>query len=253
MMPNDRRELINQAIQSKGEIRLAELELLFPDVSSMTLRRDLEFLERQGQIIRIRGGAKSLAHLSMIKEAAYTQRQISNTEAKISIAEKALQFISPGRSVYIDSGTTCMCFAQRLPDEPLFVLTPAPNIALELVRNSRLKINLTGGQLNRETLTLSGFNATEYVRTLNIDIAFMAASAFSSNSGFTCGDYYEAELKKLIIKKAQHVVVLLDSSKLHSSLPYTFAKPNQIQTVITEKPLPEEETHLFERSHVKIL
>ena len=162
-MTADRREAINQYIQSRGEVRLKELEQRYTDVSSMTLRRDLEFLERQGRIVRIRGGAKSLAHLSMLKEAAYTQRQIANTDAKLVIADKAIRLLSPGRSIYIDSGTTCMCFAQRLPDQNLFVLTPAPNIALELVKNANVKINLSGGQLNRETLTLSGFNAIEYV------------------------------------------------------------------------------------------
>ncbi len=179
-MPSQRRDAINQYIQSKGEVRLAELEVQYPYVSSMTLRRDLEHLERMGRIIRIRGGAKSLAHLSMLKEAAYTQRQAENTQGKLAIADKAVQLVAPGRSIYIDSGTTCMCFAQRLQDQNLFVLTPAPNIALELVRNPGIRINLTGGQLNRETLTLSGFNAVDYVKSLNIDQAFMAASAFSA-------------------------------------------------------------------------
>lgn len=239
-MSSDRREDLNQYLQSKGEVRLTELELRYPDVSSMTLRRDLEFLERQGRIIRIRGGAKSLAHLSMLKEAAYTQRQAENTTAKLSIADKAVRLVSPGRSIYIDSGTTCMCFAQRLPDQNLFVLTPAPNIALELLKDQNIKINLTGGQLNRETLTLSGFNAIEYVKTLNIDQAFIAASAFALNSGFSCGDYYEAELKRLIIRKAQQVVMLMDASKINSSMPYTFARLQNIHTLITDQPLPED-------------
>ena len=146
-----------------------------------------------------------------------------------------------------------MCLAQRVPDENLFVLTPAPNIALELVRNVNCKINLTGGQLNRETLTLSGFNANEYVKSLNIDLAFMAASALSLISDFSCGDYYEGELKKLIIKKAQHVVVLLDSSKLNTSLPFTFVKINQIQTLITDQTLPEDYAKAFARAHVQVL
>ncbi len=239
-MATNRRDDVNKFIQSKGEVSLLELGARHPEVSSMTLRRDLEQLERLGEIIRIRGGAKSIAHLSMLKEAAYTQRQAENSAAKMIIAEKAVAMLSPGRSIYIDSGTTCMCFAQRLPDENLFVLTPAPNLALELVKNLNVKVNLTGGQLDRETLTLSGFNAVEYVKSLNIDLAFMAASAFSLASGFSCGDYYEAELKRLIVKKAQHVIILMDSSKVNGSMPYTFARLQNIQTLITDKPLPED-------------
>ncbi|NLB44511.1 MAG: DeoR/GlpR transcriptional regulator [Clostridiaceae bacterium] len=252
-MTADRREAINQYIQSRGEVRLKELEQRYTDVSSMTLRRDLEFLERQGRIVRIRGGAKSLAHLSMLKEAAYTQRQVANTDAKLVIADKAIRLLSPGRSVYIDSGTTCMCFAQRLPDQNLFVLTPAPNIALELVKNANVKINLTGGQLNRETLTLSGFNAIEYVKALNIDLAFVAASAFSLPNGFTCGDYFEAELKRLIIRKARQVVILMDASKLNSNMPYTFARLQNIYALVSDILLPDEYQKAARQAHVLLL
>ena len=238
-MATNRRDAVNTYIQSKGEVALSELERLHPEVSSMTLRRDLETLERRGLIIRIRGGAKSIAHLSLLKEAAYTQRQTEHAQAKMAIAEKAIQLLAPGRSIYIDSGTTCMCFAQHVPDAPLFVLTPAPNVALELVKMSSVKVNLTGGQLNHETLTLSGFNAVEYVKTLNIDMAFMGAGAFTPNNGFSCGDYYEAELKRLIVKKALHVIILMDTSKINNSLPYTFARLQNIQTLITDQSLPE--------------
>ena len=252
-MPEDRREAINKYIQSRGDVSYTNLEERFPDVSNMTLRRDLEILERQGLIVRIRGGAKSLAHLSMVKEAAYTQRQVENINAKLLIADKAVALVEQGRSLYIDSGTTCMCFAQRLPDQNLFVLTSAPNIALELVKNQNIKINLTGGQLNRETLTLYSFNASETIKNLNIDAAFMAASAFSLDGGFTCGDYYEAELKRLIIRKAHRVIMLMDTSKIHSSLPHTFARLSNIHAWITESPLSDEIEKAARQAHVTIL
>ena len=251
-MPTERRDDVNRYIQSKGEVTLVELQSRHPEVSSMTLRRDLEHLERQGDVIRIRGGAKSIAHLSMLKEAAFTQRQVEHTAAKMAIAVKAVALLSPGRSVYIDSGTTCTCFAQRIPDQSLVVLTPAPNVALELVRNPNIKVNLTGGQLHRETLTLSGFNAVEYVKALNIDIAFIAASAFSLASGFSCGDYYEAELKHLVVKKARQVVVLMDASKLGASMPYTFATLRAVHALVTDAPAPPEYAKAFRQARVAV-
>jgi len=249
----NRREVINLYIQSKGEVRFAELENLLPDVSSMTIRRDLEYLEQRGEIVRTRGGAKSIAHLSMLKEAAYTQRVGENSEAKMIIAEKASKFVTAGRSLYIDAGTTGMCFAQKLSDENLFVLTSAPNIAMELIKYHNIKISLTGGQLNRDTISLSGYNATEYVKSLNIDIAFMAASAFSLNSGFTCGDYFEAEIKRLIIKKAQTTVMLMDSSKVDCGMPYTFAKLADIDILITDTPLSHEYLKAAKQARVTVI
>jgi len=252
-MSSERRDIIIQIIESRGEIRLSDLEARFPDISAMTLRRDLESLERQGLIVRTRGGAKSIAHLSMLKEAAYPQRQVANTIAKQTIAEKAVGLVASGQSIYIDSGTTCMLFAQYLPDLSLFVLTPAPITAIELVKNPGIKINLTGGHLNRETMTLTGFNAQEHVRGLNIDLAFIGTGAFSLSNGFTCGDYYEAELKKLIIRKAQKVIMLMDNSKVNYSMPYTFARLNQINTLITDSALPDDVRKAAEQANVIVL
>ena len=252
-MASERRNAMNQMIQERGEVRMSDLEIRFPDVSAMTLRRDLESLEREGLIVRTRGGAKSIAHLSVIKEAAYPQRQVENTAAKQAIAAKAVTLVSNGQSIYIDSGTTCTLFAQSLPDANLFILTPAPITAIELSKKPSFKINLTGGHLNRETMTLTGFNAQEHVRGLNIDIAFIGTGAFNLANGFTCGDYYEAELKKLIIRKAQRVVMLMDNSKINYSMPYTFARLNQIHVLITDGQLPDEYLRAAQQTHCKVL
>ncbi|MBP7401010.1 MAG: DeoR/GlpR transcriptional regulator [Clostridia bacterium] len=233
-MPEERRREINAYLQSRGMATLAELTERFPGVSGMTIRRDLEKLERDGELVRIRGGARSLANLSLIREAAYTQRSAENHDAKSVIAEKAVRLVTPGHSLYIDAGTTCTAFAKRLETENLFVLTPAPNVALELARNPDVTVMMTGGQLNRDTFMLTGFNAVEYVKTLNIQVAFMGASAFSVRDGFTCGYFAEAELKKLIVKKAQKVVILMDSSKFGRCLPYTFARAAAVDVLVTD-------------------
>lgn len=252
-MANPRQQAVNAYIQLKGEVKLAELEKKFPEVSSMTLRRDLELLEQQGELIRIRGGAKSLAMLSTLKEATYTQRAVENANCKLDIAEKAVGFVIPGRAIYIDSGTTCMCFAQKLPDENLVVLTSAPNIALELIRNHNIRVNLTGGLLNRDTVTLSGINAAEFIKSVNIDVAFIGASACSLNSGFTCGDFNEMELKRLIIRKAHQVIILMDASKFDFSLPYTFARLSDVDVLVTDQPLGDDYMKAMRRAHVKVV
>lgn len=234
-----RQQKINSFIQEKGEVKLGELSRVFTDISRMTLRRDLLVLEQEGKIVMTRGGAKSMDLISMLKEAAYLQRVNRNIGGKQAIAEKAIAYISPGRSIYIDAGTTCMCLAQKIPDESLIVITSAPNIALELMRNQNVRISLTGGLLNRDTLSMTDTHAIEYVKSINIDIAFIAASAFTLKSGFTCGDYSEMELKRLIIGKADQVIILMDKSKLDISLPYTFARQDDIDVLITDGPLPE--------------
>ena len=71
-----------------------------------------------------------------------------------------------------------------------------------------------------------------------IDIAFLTPSGLTEENGFTCGNYSECEFKQLIIKKARKVVLLMDSSKIDKSLPYTFANIGDVDAVITNRDLP---------------
>ncbi len=249
----ERQSKLLSYIIENGDTSLHELFALFSEVSSMTIRRDLDQLEKNAQIQRFRGGARPIAFQAIIKEPAYTQRVSERSQSKRIIASKAVDIAKEARSLYIDSGTTCVQLATQLPDGNTFILTPAPYVAIALSNNHNIRVNLTGGQLNRDTFALSGNNAKSYVKTINFDIAFIGASACSLKNGFTCGDYQEAELKKLIIRKAQKVVILMDVSKLNYSMPYTFAKAKDIDVLVTDQPLPESYARLMRRFKVEIL
>jgi DeoR/GlpR family transcriptional regulator of sugar metabolism len=175
-MVNKRRDIIREYIGKTGEIKVRELEEMFPDVSNMTLRRDLAFLENEGCIIRTLGGAKSIHSFPAVSEDIYSLRAAVNLEGKDIIAKKAVEFIEPGRSIFIDSGTTMMCLARILPDENLSILTSGPNVSLEIIKKSQPTVTLIGGQLSRNTLSTSGANSMEFIRNVNIDTAFLATS-----------------------------------------------------------------------------
>lgn len=249
----NRRDTINQYIQDKGKVRLKELEDMFPEVSSMTLRRDLIYLENQGLVLRVRGGAKTISHSPRFIEDIYSQRATINIEAKMKIAKKAVKYIEAGRSVFIDSGTTMMCMAKIIPNERLSILTSSPNIGMEIGKNSEPSITLIGGHLNRNNLCTSGIYALDFIRNINIDIAFIAASSFSVDSGFTCGNFNECELKKAVVNKARHRVLMMDTSKLDKSMPYTFASLEEIDILICEKELPDNIKKLAQDKSVILL
>ncbi len=246
----ERQAFIAEYIQKEGEVRFAEICELYPDMSSMTIRRDLEKLEQEGSIQRFRGGARSIDIMTKLKEATYDMREAERTEGKRRIANKAADFLSESRSIYIDAGTTCIQLAKLVPDENIFVLTSAPYVALELVQNRmNVKVHLIGGQLNRDTLALSGSYSKNYMRNLNIDLAFIGVSACSLKNGFSCGDFLEAELKKTIINQAQKVVCMMDVSKLNSNMPYTFARPRDVDVLITDQPLPDSYQKMMQSSN----
>ncbi len=256
-MLKDRRQSIYDIIEQRGEISLHELETLFPDVSSMTIRRDLDFLETENKIVKIKGGAKSLSHLSRSLfqdiEGDYGQREIVNADGKRIIAEKAMPLAEPGRSIFIDAGSTMMQLARRLRTGRFSVVTNAVNVALELSKNQNATVNLVGGELNRRNLCVSGAGALEHVRHINIDIAFMAASGYSLEDGFTNGSFDEYELKRFIISKAKKTVILMDASKLEKSMPYTFCTPADVDVLVMDQPPAESLRQAAQTAGMKIL
>jgi len=241
-MPETRRNLIYDLIEKKGEVTIAELSKMFPDVSSMTIRRDLDVLENENKIVKIKGGAKSISHLSrsMIKnnnvEDDYVRREMLNPSLKDEIARKAAPLAEEGRSIFIDAGSSMMSLASNLLDGRYYVITSGVNVALEMSLNKHAKVHLLGGQLNRSNFCVSGAGALEQIKEMNIDIAFMGASGFSAEGGFTNGDFNECELKKAVIKKAKKTIILMDSTKLGKNMPYTFCQLSDIDALVIDKP-----------------
>ncbi|MBQ3049456.1 MAG: DeoR/GlpR transcriptional regulator [Oscillospiraceae bacterium] len=205
----------------------------------MTIHRDLDTLEQEGSIVRVRGGAKYIGG-SSDHEPAYELRATKNKKAKETIAQKAVKLLSEGRAVFFDAGSTMMELALIVPDIPASIITNGPNIAMELAKRPNVTVNLCGGTLNRTNMILTGSAATEMVSRINIDIAFIVASGYSEEGGFTCGKEAEAFVKSEVIRKARTVAVLLDNSKIGAMLPFTFATMEDIDYLVTEAEVPEQ-------------
>ena len=218
-----RRDEILRILTDRGQITYLELEKVFPDVSNMTLRRDLIGLEKEGYAIRTRGGAVARTHVAGSLENAYAARTKQDVDAKVQIANKAKTLIRAGRSIYLDSGTTMMYFSRVIPDDNLYIITSGPNIAMEVMRYHNPTVLLVGGNLNRNTYSASGAYAQEIIGKVNIDMAFLVASGYDSEGGFTCGTFSECELKTTIMQKARQTVLLMDSSKADKNMPFTLS------------------------------
>ena len=238
-MHNERQEYILDLIDSKGSITLGELEETFRNVSSMTLRRDLILLENEEHIIRTKGGAVSSSRVNTQSrdEPIYSFRELENMSAKRDIAKKALAYVERGRSMYLDSGSTLMCLAKSMEDEAYTIITSGLNIAIELLKKQKPSVISLGGPVNRNTISVSGPEAIEYMSRINIDIAFMSASGYSEENGFTVSNIFESELKRNIIKKAKKIIMLMDSSKIDKVLAFTFAARSDVDMLILESDL----------------
>lgn len=237
-MSSIRRSSIHELFQKKPFVSLHELEELFPDVSSMTLRRDIEYFEKKGEVIKVRGGARSMKFIVTSAEDAFSLRLHANSGAKDKVARAALKFIETGRSIFLDSGTTVLKLAELMPDERITVTTTGLNVAMELMKKDMPIVNIVGGMVNRDNVTVSGNQALQFLDGINIDVAFIVPSGVSCKDGLTCGNYIDCDLKRTVIKKARKVVILMDASKINKSLPYTFAGVEDVDCIISDEFLP---------------
>jgi len=231
-----RQDRMKAYIEKKNVVTIKELQALFPEVSLMTVHRDLDTLVENGSVVKFRGGAKSVRHSG---DPEFNVRVGENNAGKFAIAQKALELIQPHSSVFLDASTTNLMLARSLPDISLNIVTTGPSIALELCRLHNPVVTLCCGTINRKNLALSGQNTLEMLDKINIDLAFIGVSGCSVEAGFTCGTEGDMLVKRMVIQKARTSVVMCTKDKLKCLMPYTFAQLSDVDYMISDEPMPE--------------
>ncbi len=234
-MYNKRQTIIMDYLTEHGEAKNTELLPVIGGCSMMTLIRDLNKLENDGQLLRTHGGAVIAPQVQGKQELAFDYRINQNTGEKDAMARIAIDFITADHAYYFDSGSTILSMSQNMNDEHHAIVTSAANTAIELSRSGNNTVTLLGGQLSTNTLSCSGPQAERMLQDINIDVAFMATSGYSSHGGFTVGSLTEAQLKREVIRKSALTIMLLDHSKVNKSYPFTFAELDAIDIIIGDK------------------
>ena len=249
----DRLFHLKEFIDKNGKVTLHELECAFPNVSSMTLRRDLNRLEEENAVLRVSGGAISVNSVLRAKEADFSERINYNTAEKLEIAEKAVKLVERKSCVFIDGGSTTTYFARALLDDHYYVLTNAITIAETILRKEKPTVTLLGGDLKKNNFITVGRTCSEFIEKINIQTAVMTATGYIKDTGcFTCGSQSEAEVKRAVIKKADNVIMLLDSSKVNKKTPYTFAELSDVNCMVVDKNFPKELKASIENGGIKV-
>lgn len=211
MFQLERRNLIIQYLEEHGRVTVEDLAQKF-DVTPMTIRRDLQYLEENNIAIRTFGGAVLKSNLN--REISYKDKSTRHKEEKRKIAEYAVSIIKDGQIVLLDSGTTNMEIAKKLKDKRgLTIVTPDILLANYLMQSTDFKIFCTGGYVQNHIGACIGSKASDFLRGINVDIGFMGASSIDIKRGVTTPTIEKAEVKKQIIKSSKKVILVADSSK----------------------------------------
>ena len=249
-MNSIRRSAMQGFIEKNNIVTIKQLQELFPGVSLMTIHRDLDALEAAGEVVKFRGGAKSIHHAMDLE---FRVREQDNNQGKLTIARKALTLLQPHSSIFLDASTTNLALARNMPDMHINVITTGPSIALELCKLHNPVVTLCCGTVNRKNLALSGQNTLDMLEKVNIDLAFIGVSGCSAEAGFTCGTEADMLVKRMVIRKARTSVIMCGADKFKCLMPYTFAKPEDVQYFISDKPVPESFAEVARQANLRVL
>jgi DeoR family transcriptional regulator, fructose operon transcriptional repressor len=225
---NARQRQIMELLEHIGEVKVTGLREKF-GVTEMTVRRDLEKLERTGRVKRTFGGA-----IMVTKDIALTERAGVHIAEKMKIGKYAAQQISPGDSVFLDGGTTTLQIVRHLqPEMRITVVTNALNLAVELM-DKNIPTLVTGGMVLETTSTMIGPVCVEAIAKMAFDRAFLGTTGISPQHGFSNSNMYEAEIKRQVITRAGEVNIVADRSKFHIQDLFSFAELDKAHRLLTD-------------------
>lgn len=212
MIPYERQQLVLQHLSESDLLKIEDLQELLPDTSVSTLRRDLKELEKQGRVEMLAGGAVRLNAVS--HELGVMVTGALHAAEKERMAQRALEEVSDGDTVYLDSGTSCTALLRHLIDRDVTIYT-ANGSACYITGDMRAQVIIIGGAYNPRTLSMTGPITEGILKDLYFDKAFLGVNAVSIDRGVTNPSHDEAIKKQLVKENSNRTYILCDSSKFH--------------------------------------
>ncbi|KQS64010.1 DeoR/GlpR family DNA-binding transcription regulator [Modestobacter sp. Leaf380] len=234
MYAEERQQAIAGLVAQRGRLAVTAVAERF-GVTTETVRRDLAVLERAGMLRRVHGGAVPTGALTVV-EPGLGERRGTRTEHKRRIASAALTLVPDvDGSLVLDGGSSTAALAEILPaDRRLLVVTNSVPISHRLTVAPGVSLHVLGGRVRGITQTAVGESTVAALADLRVDVVFLGANGVSAGHGFSTPDETEAASKRAMVRAAQRVVVLADSSKLGREHLVRFASVDDVDVLVTD-------------------
>jgi DeoR family transcriptional regulator, aga operon transcriptional repressor len=250
MLIDERRQHILELIQKQGRVLVGELSQELK-ISQITIRKDLDYLQSKGLVQRSHGGALRIQSSALV-DPSLQEKQKHNFQEKERIAAAAIKMVEEGHCVILDSGTTTTAIAQSLKRfTQLTVITNAVNIAAELA-GTDFEVILVGGTLRKNSFSLVGPLAEDNLEEMHADILFLGVDGFDLEVGITTPNFLESRVNRAMVKAAQKVVAVCDSSKFSRRSLSRIVPPGAIHHVITDRNLPHEVADALRTQNIQV-
>ena len=235
LYPAERQQHILAHLNRAGRASVAELSQMF-GVSEVTIRADLQTLASEDLIVRTHGGAVLAARPP---ELSLTLRRQQQVDAKERIGAAAAEFVANGDAVFLDASSTALTLAHALRQRrDLTILTHSLVVAQSMLDASGVTVVMTGGTLQRETVSLMGTDGLAILRKYNLKAGFFGAHGLSFPEGLTDVSAGEADVKRQVVTLCRQVVALIDATKWGRVGPASFAHPHNLHVIITDTQAP---------------
>lgn len=233
---HDRQQEIMRILRQQSSARVTELSETL-GVSQVTIRSDLETLEEEGYIERVRGGA-ILKDAYQILTPSLAERARVNEAAKHRIARRAAELVQDGDLILLDDSTTAIYMVSYLKKKRnLTIVTNGVETALALSQHSEHTVILLGGVMHNNGASVVGPMGESNLSNLRIKMAFLSCTGFTPDIGMTHFNLQDAQIKRKMVDSAGQLIALVDSSKVGKTDLTPFAPTNKIVHFITDAEL----------------
>lgn len=242
---NSRQQTILQQVIDKGRMSVAELAKL-TGVSEVTIRQDLNLLEKQSYLRRTHGFAVPLD-----SEDVET-RMMNNFALKRELADFAASLVRPGETVFIENGSSNALLARALATQPDITIITVSSYIAHLLKETPGEVILLGGIYQKKSESMVGPLTRQYIQQVHFSKAFIGIDGWQPETGFTGRDMMRADIVNAVLEKGSEAIVLTDSSKFGAIHPYPLGPMNQFNRVITDDNLSTEKQLQLEQSGLTV-
>src|SRR5690625_2399952 len=251
MLAQERQGIILNLLHEQEVVKVSELCDRF-NVSVETIRRDLDYLSKQGKLKRVYGGAVMVEKAAT--EPAYNYRFIKNESKKRKIGKETSKLIANGDTLIIDLGTTTLEVAKHLKHKKnLTVITNSLYIARELVDIPENRVIVIGGNLRAGELTTSGIFVEEILKSFNVDKVIIGVGGITIENGIS--DYHldEARARKIMTTRGKHVIAVADHSKFDVEALVNICPIEEIDTLVTDDKVPSHIINQYKNRNLNVI
>lgn len=253
MAQTERRQAIVEHLDTVGACTYQDLVKLL-GVSEMTIRRDVDKLAQNRDVVKILGGLQAGHAPEDLYESSIQPRLTIHRPEKRQIARMAIQEIEPPQTIFLDGGTTSLVLAKQIAQGlcGLTVVTNSALVCLEIGRSTSNTVFQLGGQFDPAGMCCGGPSTEESARRFFVDIAFFSTKGFLPEEGTFESSLATLRIKQIVAEQAARVVLLADHSKFGQRALCKVLDIGQIHEVITDAGTPAADRALVERHGVAV-